>query len=156
MCFGGIIVDSVIKDRRDSVYIEAEYHPLYKQLTDGGDAPFKTMKDVFMTAMLLGYRLGAPRELVKRHMIFKTSAFIPGIDLPVLRAVALGPKGNVEAMISENQMLSIAEEYANAGFATLRAEVVDRPGVSMNNLVLLLTNLYEHHQVIDEAAVTQE
>lgn len=149
-------MDSVIKDRRDSVYIEAEYHPLYKLLTEGADAPFKTMKDVFMTAMLLGYRSSATKGLTKRVMIFKTSAFSPAVDLPVLRAVALGPKGNIDAIVSENLLLSIAEEYANAGFAALRAEVVDRPGVPLNNLVLFLTSLVEPGTAFEEAAAAEE
>lgn len=149
-------MDSAIKDRRDSVYIEAQYHPLYKELTDGAEAPFEYMKDVFMTALLLGYRLGKPKPLEKRHMIFKISAFNPSVDLPILRAVALGPSGDISALTSENRTLTLAEEYANAGFAALRAEVLDRPGLTVNNLILLLQRLSEGEPSASEVATTAD
>jgi dnd system-associated protein 4 len=138
------------------VYIEASYHNAFKDLTEGPDAPFRYMKDVFMMAMVIGYNAPRRLPLEKRQMIFKTSAFTSQEDVPILRAVALGPTGNAQILLDDNEILTIAEEYANGGFATLRRQILDRPGVPLNNLILFLTRATENMIPSSQAAVTSE
>ena len=124
---------------RDTVAIDESVHEIYKQLTEGSDpvsVPFRTMKDVFMWAAVLGYRKGERRPLVgKRIIIFRWAQFIEQVDIPILKALAIADQGDVKVMVNHTEILTIAEEYANAGIHELRASVMDEPGQPLWNLV---------------------
>lgn len=126
---------------RDTIVIDESVHEIYKQLTEGSDpvtAPFRTMKDVFMFAASLGYRRGERRALTgKRVTIFRWAQFSPQTDIPVLKAFAIASKGDVNVLQSQDEIMAIAEEYANAGIHDLRARVLDEHGQPLWNLVSL-------------------
>jgi dnd system-associated protein 4 len=126
---------------RDTVAIDESVHEIYKQLTEGNDpvsVPFRTMKDVFMWAAMLGYRKGGRRSLTgKRTVIFRWTQFIEQVDIPLLKALAIVDSEDVNVIANQNEILSIAEEYANAGIHELRASVVNEPGQPLWNLVRL-------------------
>jgi dnd system-associated protein 4 len=127
---------------RDTVAIDEAVHEIYKQLTEGNDpvnVPFRTMKDVFMWAASLGYRRGERRPLTgKRVTIFRWAQFSPQVDIPLLKALAIADSGDVNVLLSQDEILTIAEEYANAGIHELRARVLDEYGQPLWNLVNLL------------------
>ena len=127
---------------RDTVAIEESVHEIYKQLTEGTDpvaAPFHTMKDVFMWAACLGYRRGERRPLTgKRVVIFRWAQFTPQTDIPLLKALAIADTGDVNVLLRRDEILSIAEEYANAGIRELRAGVLEEYGQPLWNLVAML------------------
>ncbi len=127
---------------RDTVAIEEAVHEIYKRLTEGTDpvnAPFQTMKDVFMWAACLGYRRGERRPLTgKRVVIFRWAQFTPQTDIPLLKALAIADTGDVSVLLRRDQILSIAEEYANAGIYEMRAGVLDEYGQPLWNLVAML------------------
>ncbi len=130
---------------RDTVVIDEAVHEAYKQLTEGSDpvgVPFRSMKDVFLWAACLGYRLGERRPLLtgKRVTIFRWAQFTPQIDIPLLKAVAIVDSGDVNVLLSQDEILAIVEEYANAGIHELRARVLDEYGQPLWNLVVLLGN----------------
>lgn len=124
---------------RDTVAIDESVHEIYKQLTEGSDpvsVPFRTMKDVFMWAAFIGYRKGDRRPLTgKRITIFRWAQFIEQLDIPLLKALAIADQGDVKVILSQNEILTIAEEYANAGIHELRASLLDEPGQPLWNLV---------------------
>jgi|SRR2546423_215136 len=124
---------------RDTVAIDESVHEIYKQLTEGSDpvsVPFRTMKDVFMWAAFLGYRKSGHRPLTgKRITIFRWAQFIEQVDIPLLKALAIANQSGVEVILSQNDILTIAEEYANAGIHELRASILDEPGQPLWNLV---------------------
>jgi dnd system-associated protein 4 len=124
---------------RDTVAIDESVHEIYKQLTEGSDpvsVPFRTMKDVFMWAAFLGYRKSGRRSLTgKRITIFRWAQFIEQVDIPLLKALAIADQSGVEVILNQNDILTIAEEYANAGIHELRASVLDEPGQPLWNLV---------------------
>lgn len=124
---------------RDTVAIDESVHEVYKQLTEGNDpvsVPFRTMKDVFMWAAVLGYRKGERRQLTgKRVVIFRWAQFSEQVDIPILKALAITCEKDVKIILSQNDMLTIAEEYANAGLHELRANILDEPGQPLWNLV---------------------
>lgn len=128
---------------RDTVAIDGPAHEIYKQLTEGSnmlDAPFKTMKDVFMWALCLGVKLGTRSPLTnKRVTIFRWAQFDPQIDIPLLKAIAITDCGNVNVLLKRNDILTIAEEYANAGIYELRASLLDERGQPLWNLVSILS-----------------
>lgn len=127
---------------RDTVAIDETVHEIYKQLTEGNDpisVPFRTMKDVFMWAACLGYRRGERRRLTgKRVTIFRWAQFTPQMDVPLLKALAIAESGDVDVLLSQDEILTVAEEYANSGIHELRANVLDEYGQPLWNLVAAL------------------
>jgi dnd system-associated protein 4 len=131
-------------DARDTVVIDEAVHDIYRQLTEGNDivnAPFRTMKDVFMWAAVLGYRNGERQPISgKKVTIFRWAQFSSQTDTPLLKALAIADNDNVDVLISQDEILIIAEEYANAGIHELRASVLDEYGQPLWNLVANLTS----------------
>lgn len=128
---------------RDGVYIEEAVHEIYRQLSEGNDpetVPFKTMKDIFMWAASVGYRMGERRHLTgKRVMIFRWAQFSNQVDVPFIKAMAISDSSQVGVLASQNDILTAAEEYANAGIHELRASLMDKHGQPLWNLNGLLT-----------------
>lgn len=127
----------------DRIAIDKDVHQLYKDLSERSiqnpeTTPFLTMKDVFMWAVALGVKEGERRPLSgSREQIFRWEQFSPDIDVPALKAIALAETGEVEVLLREDQILRIAEEYANAGIHEIKREIVDQPGEALWNLAQL-------------------
>jgi dnd system-associated protein 4 len=124
---------------RDTVVVEENAHEIYKQLTEGSNAqsvPFRTMKDVFMWAICLGAQQGKRRSLTgKKVTVFRWAQFDSQVDIPLLKAIAIAEVGDVDILLRRNDILAIAEEYANAGIYELRAAMMDELGLPLWNLV---------------------
>ena len=124
--------------RRESVHIDPKHHELYFQLTTGDEAPFKTMKDLFMLAASVGYARGRRAPLSGQREIFRWPTFTSQEDVPVLRAIAIAETEDTVVLVDQNQLLTIAEEYANSGIEEVRGEVANQPGSPRENLVRFL------------------
>ncbi len=127
----------------DRVSIEPGVHQLYRDLTERSKenpeaAPFLWMKDVFVWAVALGVKAGERRPLNGSRQIFRWDQLSQDLDVPVLRAIAIADTGGVEVLTQENQVLRIAEEYANSGIREIKEEMVDRAGQPLWNLVNVL------------------
>jgi len=124
---------------RDTVAIDEAVHEIYKQLTEENDpinVPFRTMKDVFMWAVNLGFQRGERKPLTgKRLTIFRWAQFSPQTDIPLLKAFAIATTGDVNVLLNQSEILTVAEEYANAGIHELQASVLDEYGQPLWNLV---------------------
>jgi dnd system-associated protein 4 len=124
---------------RDTVSIEESVHDVYRALTEGTDpveAPFRTMKDVFMWAAVVGARLGERRSLEgKKTVVFRWAQFSPQIDVHLLKALALSRRDDLSVLVDQEEVLTIAEEYANAGIRELKSELLDSGGQPLWNLV---------------------
>lgn len=109
------------------VRVENEFHDFYRTLAFDDDASsrgktFSTMKDVFM----LAFAFGAARELrtalgPSRDIFADTT--LRGQDWDVIKAVALAENekslGQIE---SSDELIRVAEEYANTGVRILKSE----------------------------------
>ena len=124
--------------RRDSIHIDPKHHELYSQLTNGDEAPFKTMKDLFMLAASVGYAQGRRVPLSGQREIFRWPTFTSQEDVPVLRAIAIAETGDTVVLVDQNELLTIVEEYANSGIDEIRRDVANLPGSPLENLVDLL------------------
>ena len=124
--------------RRDSVHIDPKHHDLYANLATGDDAPFKTMKDLFMLSASVGYSRGRRAPLSGQREIFRWPVFSSQEDIPVLRALAIAETGDTAVLVDQNELLTIVEEYANSGIDEIRREVANQPGAPLENLVHLL------------------
>lgn len=124
---------------RDTVTIDESVHHIYKELTDGTDpitVPFKTMKDVFLWAAALGYRRGERRPIAgKKLIIFRWAQFSTQTDIPMVKAMLLANGSNIDMLLSQDELLNIAEEYANAGIHDLRARLFHGHGQPLLNLI---------------------
>lgn len=120
------------------VSIDASVHDFYKELTTSKSAeesPFLTMKDLFMLAASIGFRTQQRKPLGKREQPFHYSVFTEAEDLPILKAMAIATTGDVSVLADPDQIVQIAEEYANAGINEIRAIVTTNGGLPLWNLV---------------------
>ena len=128
----------------DRVAIDKNVHQLYRDLSERSTqnpeaAPFLIMKDVFMWAVALGVKEGKRRPLTgAREQIFRWDQFSQDMDIPALKAIALAETGDVEVLLREDQILRIAEEYANAGIHEIKREIVDQPGEALWKVIDLV------------------
>lgn len=126
--------------RQESVHIDPRHHELYTQLTSDNEAPFKTMKDLFMLAANVGFVRGRRVPLSGQREIFRWPVFSSQEDIPALRAIAIAETGDTSILVDQAQVVMIAEEYANGGIEEVRREIADQPGIIIENLVgFLLT-----------------
>lgn len=125
----------------DRVSIEKNVHELYKELSEKPNqapetAPFFLMKDVFMWSVALGVKKGKRRPLTgNKEQIFRWDQFSQDIDVTALKVIALAETEDVEILLQEDQILRIAEEYANEGIREIKFHLVDQPGYSLWNLI---------------------
>ncbi len=125
---------------RDGVFIDEAAHHIYKELTEGNDledSPFKTMKDVFMWAASLGYKMGERRPLTNKTMIFRWAQLLEQVDVPLIKAIAIADKEELGVLNSQGEVLEIVEEYANAGVYELQSNIIDEHGQPLWNLASL-------------------
>lgn len=129
--------------RRDRIYIDESHHEIYEDLTrkrekEDSPPPFKTMKDLFLLAALIGYGREKRLLLEKRQGIFTWAQLSAQEDVPVLRALAIAETGDVDVLTNQDELLTIAEEYANSGIVEIQEQVAEMPGKRVANLVDLL------------------
>lgn len=125
--------------RTDRIQIDDAVHELYKQLSDTStsveQAPLVTMKDVFMWAVALGYRRGkrisvpSGSKFTIRRDVFKET------DITLLKAIALAETNDVAVLLRLGDILTIAEEYAQAGIHEVKSYLLDQSGRPLWNLV---------------------
>lgn len=117
---------------RDTVTIDESVHYIYKELTDGTDpitVPFKTMKDIFLWAASLGFKRGERRPIVgKKLTIFRWAQFSSQTDIPMINAISLADKKDINVLLNQDELLNIVEEYANAGIHALKASLFEEYG----------------------------
>lgn len=141
--------------KRDRVYCEKSQIEIYRDLAGlsesgrksarGADLlPFKSLKDAFLIAVCLGVRTGRRIPLKQRYELTLLTYFDDHRDRAVLRAIAIAESGNVEILADQNEILTIAEEYANTGFEELRRTVWGAP-LPLQNLVQLLLEDHEDY-----------
>lgn len=124
----------------DRVSVETAVHQLFRDLTERSTenpeaAPFTLMKDVFMWAVALGVR--ADRRLPlsgAKTQIFRWDQLSQDLDVPALKALAVAETGEVDSLVHENEILRIAEEYANMGIREIKSDLLDQPGQPLWNL----------------------
>ncbi len=126
--------------RRDRVSIETARHDVYKKLAVGDKAPFKTMKDLFLIAACIGYHLNRRQPLVGRTQIFSWAIFSPQDDIPIIRGLGIAATGDVKVLLDQNELLRIAEEYANGGIGAIEERLVNTPGEPILKLADAVVN----------------
>jgi dnd system-associated protein 4 len=128
----------------DRVSIETAVHQLFRDLTERStenpeSAPFLFMKDVFMWAVALGVRTGKRLPLNgAKTQIFRWDQLSQDLDVPLLKALAVAETGEVDVLLREDQVLRLAEEYANAGIREMKEDLLAQPGQPLWDLTSLV------------------
>ena len=71
-------------------------------------------------AVCLGVKIGKKTPLKQRYELASVSTFNNQPDRAVLSGIAIADTGQVAILADQNEILTIAEEYANTGFEELR------------------------------------
>lgn len=105
---------------RDRFYVQKDKHHLFQRLSQGDEAPFKTMKDVWVLAAAMGVHVGRRAQLRggTQHVGF-WHYLSTQEDIPVLQAIAVADEGDVTVLGDRSKVIKIAEEYANGGIDLL-------------------------------------
>jgi len=111
---------------RDLDLEAGEKHQKVVKLTESSISPFykKTMKQVFMYALGIGFRNQKRTPLKKRTGVIPLATF-SSADLSIIKAVAIADKKSLDVLFGDNlqEMFKIAEEYANGGIDLLDYQV---------------------------------
>ncbi len=143
---------------RDRIRIDKSHHSIYVALTKSREnagqedlPPFESMKNIFMLAAFIGYHEKKRVPLGKdKEMIFAWAQFSHDTDVPLLRALALTVTGDIDILTDQEEILTIAEEYANGGIIEVQNQVEDMPGDRITNLVDLLLNWDPYKSLISD------
>ncbi|MGC8935548.1 MAG: Swt1 family HEPN domain-containing protein, partial [Thermoproteota archaeon] len=116
--------------------LDAKNHEKFKELVESDLAralsPFykKTMKDVFMYALGIGFFNHKRLKLQKKIGTIPLRTLSPS-DIALIKAIAVVEKESLDVLHGENikEVFEIAEEYANGGITTLHNMIFgDEPG----------------------------
>ena len=104
---------------RDRFYVQSDKHHLFQQLTQGDDAPFPQITNVFVVAAALGYRAGTKIPLKGTQHVGFWRSFSLQEEVPLLQAISVADTGDVSVLAEQGEVISIAEQYANVGIDLL-------------------------------------
>lgn len=116
--------------------VDVANHELFEKLKDYERSPFygRTMKDIFIFAMSLGYAEGTRKRLSKRKGSIPR-ATLTDDDEWLIRIIAIAEDKALEVLFDETKVFQIAEEYANGGIRLLANMVMEAgPGDPAKNL----------------------
>lgn len=113
---------------------------IYKDLTEGENPVFLTMKDVFLMAACIGFKSGKGRKPLDTVTgQFEWVRFSGRTDEAIINAIALAETSDVQILLSTEEQydrkFTIVEEYANTGIEELKRYVLDAGGNNLENLV---------------------
>jgi hypothetical protein len=115
----GLKRDLSLDEAKHSQYQELAENDIFKN----SDAPTRY---VFLYAMALGYNNNNPVPLRKKKGVIPTRT-LSEAQLWLINSIAIAKKGSVEVLFDANDILNIAEEYANGGVQDLYEVVIRRP-----------------------------
>lgn len=92
-----------------------------------------------MWAVALGVRTGKRLPLNgAKTQIFRWDQLSQDLDVPLLKALAVAETGEVDVLLREDQVLRLAEEYANAGIREMKEDLLAQPGQPLWDLTSLV------------------
>jgi len=107
------------------IFIRESDKKHFKKLLDK-DSPFskKGNKDVFIMAMITGFKNGIKYKLVKKDPsgFFRTS-YLTEKEKSLIKAIAINDQKNLLVLKDKKKVYTIAEEYAAGGVKILKDKV---------------------------------
>lgn len=133
----------------DRIYVEDTNHPKYHELlskAEDDNVPFRSMKEIFMFSMILGYLHREPLKINKRKELIFEKYLDSKMDKPLIQCLYLMKEGMDSCIIDRRDTIRMAEEYANAGFNDLYEAVTK--GYDM--VISLTEHLIENYMAAPE------
>lgn len=112
-----------MSDEPDRMFIERSDRKIYDRLKKS-DSPFegRENKELFIMAMVLGFKEGGTRELKKKEGYVRTE-YLNNEEKSLIKAIAIDKAGTLSALMSKEDVYSIAEQYAAFGIRLLHDRV---------------------------------
>lgn len=117
-----------IKDPQ--IFISVEAKKIYDNLRELDEFKGLENKDLFITAVIFGYKHGKKRELKtkdKTESGFTRERYLTDLDNCILKAIAIKHENKIDVIRDIQMVYSIAEEYANEGIYHLKDFVFSNP-----------------------------
>ena len=151
-------METIKQTERYRIFIDQSHHSTYQELAKRPDKensdeekdtpPFESMKNLFMLATFIGYKNKKRVPLKNKVDIFSWQVLATDEEyVSLLYALAVTETNDVEILANRNEILSIAEEYANGGILQIEKEVKEMPGDKIENLLDLLANLIQDNSI---------
>ena len=136
---------------RYRIFIDRAHHSTYQELAkrpekenpdeEKDTQPFESMKNLFMLATFIGYNNKKRVPLENKVDIFSWQVLSSDEEyVSLIYALAVTETKDVKVLTDRNQILDIAEEYANGGIIQIEEQVKEMPGDKIENLLDLLAN----------------
>jgi hypothetical protein len=116
------------KKKVDRIFIDKKDRADFESLRDRTDSPFvlgkqhAQNKEVFLAAMVVGFHEGGRIEVKnKEEWIFID--YLSKEEDAMIKAIAIAEEGNLNVLLDEQKVYSIAQEYATGGISLLMAKV---------------------------------
>jgi len=124
-----------------SISIDKGKHKKFQLLTEGPEAPFKTMKDLLLASAAIGFSKNKetpirPGGSVK---IFEWNRFDP-LDEKFLFMITFLDNKDLNAILDRNLVIRTLEAYANGGFDELYSKITKSGNKVLNLIDYVLSN----------------
>jgi len=108
----------------DRIYVDKKDLKDFRDLVKEKYSPFANSqnKEIFLAAMVVGYHEGGRIPLRSKEGFIREE-YLSDEERALIRAVAVSTEGNLNVLLDEQKVYSIAEEYATGGIALLKAKV---------------------------------
>ena len=136
----------------DKIYVSKvqDVLDIYEKFTsESGDVPSKPLRydrDVFLAAAVAGALHNKSEQLLpaERKEKFNWNTLLnDSLALPVLQALALLKTGDANLLLDEEKVVSIAEEYANAGIHILSQRLIDAGEDELHETAIYMAEVLE-------------
>jgi len=107
----------------DRLFVDKRDLEDFKRLREK-DSPFAKAenKDIFLAAMVIGFNEQCKMEL-KTKEGWMMKSYLDDQDLALIRAIAIAEEGDLNVLLDEPKVFSIAEQYAAGGIRLLKDRV---------------------------------
>lgn len=119
-------------DKIDRIYIEQDDREKYGDKSGLSVlSPFFSDKenvDLFLFAIAYALKHGLPRRPLKSRYGYARTSYFKETEEMYLKCLAVYEKKSIDVLGDEKEILTIAEEYANAGIKLLYKELSENSG----------------------------
>lgn len=143
------------KSRVDRLFVDKKDFDDFNRLKEK-DTPFAGVHnhEIFIAAMVTGYREGVKIELKNRKEFFFEKDLTQE-ESALVKAVAVADQGGLGVLLDKQKIYSIAEQYATGGISLLKAKVMS--GEYGSYAKKLESDLLRAHaQIVENLPVTSK
>jgi Skp family chaperone for outer membrane proteins len=111
------------KPKVDRFYVERKDFDVFNSLKEKGSPFFGAHnKEIFLAAMMIGYREGCRIELKTREGYFHEKDLTRD-DAALIRSIAIAEEDGLNVLLDKQKVYSIAEQFAAGGVSLLKVKV---------------------------------